>query len=304
MTVADGAFAGHKPAALAQGPKESVADRLRRYALGVAWSLKPPRVLGVPATLLTLAAHYAGGRLRPGQIPDPEGAWAIPDGLAGVCTDLRPETVVSAYAHGLYTFCHLGPMKWWAPASRMVLKLEDFHMEKNLRRKLRQKEFHVTFDRDFFGVLEGCARPRPGRWHLTWITPHIAEIFGALFEAGHAHSVEVYDLDGELVGGAYGVAAGGAFFTESQFSRKRDASKVGFATLNCHLQNWGFRLNDGKHKTAHLEQFGFRPASRRAFNAMLAETRSLSSRPGRWSVDPALDVAAWKPAERAVPVLA
>lgn len=280
---------------------ESLARRLHRLALGAAWAMKPPRTRDVPWVLYLLARHYAGGGLAPGESPDPRRLHG--SGLAGIAGDLGPDTLMRAYGEGFYPFCHVGPPKWWLPEQRMVLFLEKFDMEKNLRRRLRNKHFDVSLDRDFDGVMRGCAELRAGRAPLTWITPRIMSAYHALHEAGHAHSVEVWDKDGNLVGGAYGVAVGGVFFTESQFNRARDAAKVGFAVLNCHLQHWGFRVNDGKHHTGHLASVGFELIPRERFSEVLAEMRGHPVPTGRWSVDEALDVGNWDPAAGAVPVL-
>jgi leucyl/phenylalanyl-tRNA---protein transferase len=151
-------------------------------------------------------------------------------------------------------------------------------------------------------VMRGCAELRAGRVPLTWITPRFFSAYGALHEAGHAHSVEVWGKEGQLVGGAYGVAAGGVFFTESQFNRARDAAKVGFAVLNCHLQHWGFRVNDGKHYTGHLASVGFELVPRDRFTEILAENRYQEPPVGRWRIDPTLDVGAWEPAAGAAAI--
>lgn len=275
---------------------DSGPSLLQRWAYGVAWALRPPRYKGVPAMLRMLARHWAGRRPPPGNLPDPERALDEPDGLAGICEDMRVDTLLAAYARGLYPWCHIAPVKWWAPRRRMALLLSDFQMEKNLRRRLRQKQFRFTFDQDFEGVMRGCAEPRPGHWHLTWITPRIRRVYSALYAAGHAHSVEVWDEAGALVGGAYGVAVGRVFFTESQFTRARDASKAAFAVLNCHLQSRGFVLNDGKHHTGYLEQVGFKLMARQDFNRLLARHCATPAKAGRWQVDADLDVANWDPA--------
>jgi len=281
---------------------ESLSARLWRWVLGTAWALKPPRTRCVPAVFYLMARHYMGLDQHKGELPFPEEALA--DGIAGICADLDVDTLMAAYGRGLYPFSHVGPQKWWAPKERMVLFIEDFDMEKNLRRRLRNKHFDVTFDQDFEGVIRGCAELRPGRPPLTWITSPIIEAYCKLFDAGHAHSVEVWDKEGNLVGGAYGVAVGKVFFTESQFMRVRDASKVGFATLNCHLQHWGFVLNDGKHFTPHLSNVGFKLVSRDAFNGVLASHATGAALPaepgrdGRWSVDETLDVGNWDPASQ------
>jgi leucyl/phenylalanyl-tRNA---protein transferase len=252
---------------------------LQRWVLGLLWSLKPPRLYGMPATLLMLARHYAGLGLPPGVLPDPEQALRFPDGLAGICTDMSVPTLKAAYVKGLFPLAHVGSQKWWAPAERMVSFPDSVHISKNVRRLLRVKQFVVTFE------------PRPGRAHLTWIRP----AYQALHDAGYAHSVEVWDRSGNLAGGLYGVAIGKVFFTESMFARQPDVSKVGLVTLSCHLQKWGFVLNDGKRDSAHLAKLGFRPIPRSRFNALLAEACSQPGRQGRWAVDSSIDVAQWDP---------
>ena len=206
-----------------------------------------------------------------------------------------PRNTLEAYAKGLYPFCHVGPLKWWSPSQRWVLFFDRTHLEKNLRRTLRQKKFTVTFDRDFGGVIRACAEPRQGRRHLTWISRPIIETFTELHDMGHAHSVEVWDKDGNLVGGLYGLAVGGVFFTESQFFRARDASKVGFAVLNQHLQAWGFAMNDGKNETPHLRQTGFEAIPRADFERILADHAKPPRPIGRWGVDPEIDITKWQP---------
>lgn len=284
----------------APGRGEPLPARLRRWVLGTAWALKPPRTASVPAVLYLLARHYLGLGPDKDALPDPKQVFR--GGVAGICADLKGETLMAAYARGLFPFCHVGPQKWLAPEERMVLFFEEFDMERNLRRRLRNNHFDVTFDRDFGGVIRGCAELRPGRTPLTWITPAIIDAYCALHEAGHAHSVEVWDKEGNLVGGAYGVSVGRVFFTESQFNRVRDAAKVGFAVLNCHLQAWGYALNDGKHFTPHLAHVGFRLIPRERFNAILADHAHEPGREGRWTIDPSLDVGNWEPRAAAAAV--
>lgn len=276
---------------VSEGPQQ----RLKRWALGLLWSVKPPRLWGVPGTLLTLAKHYAGLGPGPGNFPDPEHALRHPDGLAGICTDMSVEALLEGYAKGLFPLAHVGPQKWWAPAERMVCFPGEVHISKNVRRLLRIKQFTVTFDTDFAGVVAGCAEPRPGRVPLTWIRPDIVEAYQALYDAGYAHSVEVRDRSGALAGGLYGVAIGKVFVTESMFARQADASKVGFITLSYCLQRWGFVLNDGKRDSPHLRKLGFRLIPRSEFNALLANACAEPGKPGRWSVDRSLDISQWEP---------
>jgi leucyl/phenylalanyl-tRNA--protein transferase len=286
-----------RPASVAQGEaREQPGATLRRWILGLLWSLKPPRLYGVPATLAMLAKYYAGFGLRPGELPDPENARCHPDGLTGICAEMSVPTLRAGYAKGLFPLAHIGPEKWWAPKERMALFFEDFRIEKNVRRRMRQNEFRVTFDQDFAAVIRACAEPRPGRLHLTWITPQVVEAYTAAFKAGLAHSVEVWDRAGNLAGGAYGLSVGRVFFTESQFTRQRDASKVGFTVLNCHLQRWGYLLNDGKYWAGYLNQLGFKPIPRREFNALLAKACDAPGHQGPWVVDMSLNMSQRNPA--------
>ena len=284
-----------KPAAKREGEDGSRRGFRRRWLLGLLWSLKPPRLYGVPAMLAMLAKHYAGLGLPPGALPDPEKALRHPDGLAGICTDMSVPTLRAAYAKGLFPLAHIGPQKWWAPAERMVSFPETVHISKTTRRLLRIEQYEVTFDTAFAAVMTACAEPRPERMNVTWIRPDVIESYQALHAAGLAHSVEVWDRSGNLAGGLYGVAIGTAFFTESMFARQPDASKVGFVTLSCHLQKWGFVLNDGKRESGHLRSLGFTLIPRARFNALLAEACAEPGREGRWTVDETIDVSQWDP---------
>jgi len=285
-----------RPASVAEGAaREQPGATLRRIVLGLLWSLKPPRLYGVPAMLTMLAKHYAGLGLRPGTLPDPDQALTCPDGLAGICTDLSVATLMAAYAKGLFPFAHIGPQKWWAPTERMVCVPEYVHISKTTRRLLRLKQFEVTFDTAFGAVIRACAEPRPGRPQLTWIRPDTIEAYEALHDAGYAHSVEVWERAGNLVGGLYGVAVGNAFVTESMFARQADASKIGLVALSAHLQKWGFVLNDGKRDSGHLRSLGFAPIPRSEFNALMAKASSEPGRPGPWAVDDSIDVFQWNP---------
>src|SRR5262249_13050396 len=242
MPVAVGQRADRR-AALFQ---ESLTERAARWALGMAWVMSPKRIRGVPNLLHLcfeefLAPNYA--------LPDPESAADEPPGLAGIVHDLSAPMLVSAYRRGLYPFAHIAPLKWWSPPRRSILFFDELHLARRLRRQMRQGGYTVTFDRDFEGVISACAGYRQGRWHLTWITPRIMRAYAELYDSGYAHSFEVWNERGALVGGGYGVAVGRAFTTESQFSREPNTSKIGFAVLNWHLAHWGFAFNDGKLMT-------------------------------------------------------
>jgi leucyl/phenylalanyl-tRNA--protein transferase len=273
--------------------KETAIERLQRWILGTAWALRPCRVLGLPALGRMCLSELA----RPSRmLPSPEDALSNPPGLCGFVQDLSVGTLVEAHRRGLFTFAHFGPLKWMAPPERCVLRFADFHMSKRLRNRIRQNRFRVTFDRDFEGVIKACSGRRDGKWHLTWITPQIMHAYCGLHDAGYAHSFEVWNSDGALVGGGYGVAVGGAFTIESQFTRESHTSKIGFAVLNWHLAKWGFLLNDNKGPTQNTIEMGFQVVPRAAYQARLAEAMRLPDRRGKWEVETDLaTVAQWNP---------
>jgi leucyl/phenylalanyl-tRNA--protein transferase len=153
------------------------------------------------------------------------------------------------------------------PEWRCVFPLDRFHVPKRLARTLRSGRFSFTVDRDFATVIDACAQPGAGR-EDTWINADIRALYLALAAKGVAHSVEAR-IDGELVGGLYGVALGGAFFGESMYSRATDASKAALVHLAARLRHGGFKLLDAQFITPHLEQFGAQTLPRRIFQAML-----------------------------------
>jgi leucyl/phenylalanyl-tRNA--protein transferase len=275
--------------------RETPRELLERYALGAAWAMTPGRIGGLPGVARMLARDL----LAPdAALPDPETALASPPGLAGIVHDLSVPTLVAAYRSGLYPFSHLPPLKWWSPPERTVLFFKDFHIGKNMRRLMRQARHTVTFDRAFDRVISACAGRRLGRWHLTWITPRIMRAYADLFDAGYAHSFEVWNETGDLVGGGYGVATGGAFSGESQFFRERDASKIGLAVASYHLSRWGFAFQDGKLMSPTIQHLGFREIPRAEYLSRLAEAVRRPGKSGRWQVEADLrTVADWKPVD-------
>ena len=273
--------------------RETFAERLERIALGTAWALKPNRIDALPI----LARLCLRGR---GTLPDPR-ASDHESGLVGLVGDFSSETLLAAYAQGLYPFAHVGPLKWISTPARTVLLLDEYHMGKRLRRLMRQERYRVTFDQDFAGVIRACAGRREGKWHVTWITPRIMRAYGALFEQGHVHSFEVWNEAGALVGGGYGLALGRVFYTESQFSHEDNTSKLGFSVLNWHLAQWGYVLNDGKSMTPTIREMGFREIPRDEFLELLARYTPTGGKPGRWAVETdTKTVAAWEPKAQAI----
>ena len=173
-------------------------------------------------------------------------------GLVAIGGDLRPETLLDAYRHGVFPwFDEMTPICWWSPDPRTVLPLDGLHVGRRLARTLRSGRFTVSVNRDFAGVIRGCTEREEG----TWITSEMVTAYERLHALGHAHSVEVWQ-DGELAGGLYGVAVGGLFAGESMFHRRTDASKVALAALVGRLRERGFVLFDVQMTTPHLLRMG------------------------------------------------
>ncbi|MGC6500386.1 MAG: leucyl/phenylalanyl-tRNA--protein transferase [Henriciella sp.] len=154
------------------------------------------------------------------------------------------------------------------PDQRGLLPLKGFHIPRRLTRTLRKETYRITVDTAFNRVIEACAEARPDR-PATWINAPILNLYSALHREGHAHSVECWSPEGELIGGLYGVALGGAFFGESMFSRLRDASKIALVYLVARLIHGGFSLLDAQFHNPHLEQFGLVEVSRGTFRRQL-----------------------------------
>lgn len=211
---------------------------------------------------------------------------ASPEGLLAVGGDLQPERLLEAYRHGIFPWYNDDqPILWWSPDPRAVLFPEKLHVPRSLDRTIRRAHFTVTLDTSFREVMIQCAGPRPQYPEGgTWITPAMIEAYTALHEMGYAHSVETRQ-DGQLVGGVYGVAIGGAFFGESMFSRATDASKVALVTLLRQLRTWKFRIFDCQQSSSHVMRFGAEEISRRDFLEHLAEALALPDRRGRWQFD-------------------
>ena len=183
---------------------------------------------------------------------------------------LTPDLLLSAYRQGFFPMAHEGAKKnhkqshkqeilWYQPERRGLLPLAHFHIPKRLRPLLNKDDYTITLNHDFLSVITACATAsitgtRQGK---TWINDEIINAYHNLHSLGFAHSLEVYDpVQQELVGGIYGVTLGAAFFGESMFSRKTNASKIALTYLAAHLLKQGFMLFDTQYLTPHLARFG------------------------------------------------
>lgn len=186
--------------------------------------------------------------------------------------DITPDLMLRAYRAGLFPMAESrggDRLYWLDPERRGVIPIDaGFHLPRRLLRTVLHGPYRVTANADFRGVIAGCAAPAPGR-EDTWINTEIEQLFLALHQQGHAHSVEVWEGT-RLVGGLYGVVVGTAFFGESMFSRARDASKVALVHLVARLRLGAFTLLDSQFLTEHLSQFGAREIPRADYKRRLA----------------------------------
>jgi leucyl/phenylalanyl-tRNA--protein transferase len=186
---------------------------------------------------------------------------------------LTPELLVRAYKQGFFPMGEEdGSIAWYWPDPRTIIPLEEFHVPRRLARTVRRKRFEIAIDRDFEGVMRGCAAREE-----TWITDPIVAAYTALHRRGLAHSIEAYK-DGVLAGGIYGVSLGGAFMGESMFSRGTDASKVCLVHLVGRLHARGFTLFDVQFLTLHLKRFGAVEIARKDYLQRLRDALCLECR--------------------------
>ena len=182
-------------------------------------------------------------------------------------THLDPRLLLQGYATGIFPMAdsrNADELFWVEPRNRAIIPLDGFHLSRSLRRTLRSGKFHVTRDRDFAGVIAACADREE-----TWINAELEQAMLALHGSGHAHSIEVWEGDA-LVGGLYGVKLGRAFFGESMFSRRTDASKVALAWLVARLKTGNFTLLDCQFMTDHLASLGAVSIPRETYVALLS----------------------------------
>ncbi len=185
---------------------------------------------------------------------------------------LTPEILLQAYACGIFPMADAADdpdLYWVEPENRGILPLHEFHVSRRLARTVRADKFEIRVDTDFEAVISGCAASRPHR-SSTWINEEIRRLYGALFDAGHVHTVEAW-RDNKLVGGLYGLHLAGVFFGESMFSVQTDASKVALVHLVARLKRNGFKLLDTQFLTDHLVGFGAVEVPRQRYLKLLAE---------------------------------
>jgi leucyl/phenylalanyl-tRNA--protein transferase len=231
-------------------------------------------------------------KLRPG--PDPDFPWldvgdylSFPDqkewheDIVAIGGNLSPGMLLSAYEQGIFPWYGPGdPVIWQSPDPRFVIFPGKLHISSSMRKILNKKTFDITFDKDFEGVIRGCAEVyRPGQGgtamrggtvqqSCTWISNDIIKAYTELHRLGFAHSVEAWQ-DGTLAGGCYGIMMSNVFVGESMFAKKSNASKAAFLTLAEALFENGFAFIDCQTPTKHLASLGGEEISRKNFLALL-----------------------------------
>ena len=183
---------------------------------------------------------------------------------------ITPELLLRAYSIGMFPMSDSADdpeLFWVEPEIRGIIPLDDFHVSASLSKAIRKKPFDIRFDTAFDQVVDKCAEAAPDR-PSTWINQTIRDLYGALHRLGHAHSVEAFEGD-ELVGGLYGVSLGSAFFGESMFSRRTNASKICLVYLVERLKERGFTLLDTQFTTEHLKTFGAVDIPKEAYGILL-----------------------------------
>ena len=227
--------------------------------------------------LFELDAHPAA------PFPPVELALAEPDGLLAMGGDLSPTRFLNAYRNGIFPWFSDGePILWWSPSQRAVFRSDGVHLSSRLRRRLRNSGWTVRADSAFAEVVAGCAAPRDGQAGGTWITRAMQAAYLQLHRLGHAHSVEVFDGGGRLVGGLFGLSFGHMFCGDSMYSLESGASSLALAGLAHRLRGWGWPLIDAQVPNPHTRRLGVETWPRAAYLEALAGLRDRPAAAGPW----------------------
>ena len=221
-----------------------------------------------------------------GNVPFRDPLNAPPWGLIAVGGDLSPSRLIEAYAKGIFPWFNddREAILWWSPDPRCVLPVDKFHVSRSLAKWCKRHELIATVDQDFETVIQNCAMPREKRWS-TWITSAMQSAYGELHRLGYAHSLEIW-LEGELVGGIYGVALGRHFYGESMFSNQTNGSKVALMMLCRLLFDWNYELIDCQLQSPHLESLGAVTIDREKFLSRVSSNRTHFLPLPRWQIEP------------------
>ncbi|WP_372998086.1 leucyl/phenylalanyl-tRNA--protein transferase [Sulfurimonas sp.] len=193
----------------------------------------------------------------------PDASQANEDGILAWGGDLTPSRLIRAYQNGIFPWYSSGdPIIWWSPNPRLIMELDDFKISKSLKKNI--KKFEYKFDSNFEEVMYRCSTVPRNDQAGTWISEEIIEAYTTLHGMGIAHSIESY-LNGQLVGGLYGIVVGKVFCGESMFAHVSNASKSAYAVLIKHLKEWGYDFIDCQVPTNHLKSLGAKEVAREYF---------------------------------------
>ncbi|GAB6263188.1 leucyl/phenylalanyl-tRNA--protein transferase [Photobacterium sp. R1] len=205
------------------------------------------------------------------EFPHPNTALEDPNGLLAFGGDLSPQRLIHAYQQGIFPWYAEGePLLWWSPSPRAVILPDVFQPSKSLKKFFRKSGYQVTLNHACHQVIEQCAYSRGP--DATWITPAMIQAYKNLHQLGHCHSVEVW-LQGQLIGGLYGISVGAVFCGESMFSLADNASKIALWHFCRHFSAHGGKLIDCQIMNPHLNSLGAREIDRDAFLQSLAHLR-------------------------------
>jgi leucyl/phenylalanyl-tRNA--protein transferase len=260
--------------------EETLRDALTRQARAVARALRPDRIASLPPNLDFVLRERA---IKPAGLPDPARALALPDGLCGIVADTSPDLVMEAFARGLYPKADCGPLKYWSPASRSIVRPASMKLTNATRRLLRGDDLRFGIDGDFDETIAAYAHAIKGWRSGGLLSPRALNLLASLADIGCAHAIDVEDLMGKRVAGAFGVAVGKVFVTLGVYGVDMDHADVALVVLNRHLREKGFLLHDFVGD-ANVERLGFAPMPRTEYLAMLAANPGFE-RAGRWKVD-------------------
>ena len=214
----------------------------------------------------------------------PSSETADAEGLVASGGDLSVEMLLMAYCLGMFPwYSDDDPILWWSPDPRMIFRPDNIKVSKSLRRKIEKNVFSISFDTAFDRVIQNCAKIKRQGQRGTWITKEMLQAYKELHRAGYAHSVESW-YENELVGGLYGLSIVNAFFGESMFHTKPDASKVAFYMLSKCLDEWGFDFIDGQVPNPHLASLGAINISRNEFLRQLNDAIRGKTKLGIWTI--------------------
>lgn len=204
--------------------------------------------------------------------------FAREDGLLAFGGRLEPHWIIEAYSRGIFPWYNSDePILWWSPNPRSVFYLNDIKISKSMKKIIKKEVFTVTFDKDFFGVINSCAKTRED----TWISDKFIKTYGELHQMGIAHSVEVWQ-DNKLVGGLYGLNLGKMFFGESMFSIEPNSSKLALIKLSKFLLEKGYEIIDCQVHNSHLESLGAQEIERDEFLKVLQKQLNQPTEYKKW----------------------